>query len=48
VIEATEKFAQPHLLETRTENVPTESFQGAASPGTLTVVGPFPGLAADA
>lgn len=42
VIAATEKFAQPHLLETRTENVPAESFQGAASPGTNTIVGPFP------
>lgn len=42
VIQATEKFAQPHLLETRTENVVAESFEGAASPVTHTVIGPFP------
>jgi hypothetical protein len=42
VVEATEKFAQPHLLETRTENVPAELFQDAASPVTHTVIGPFP------
>jgi hypothetical protein len=44
VIDATAKFAQPHLLDTRTETVATESLQGAIAPGTRTVVGPFPRL----
>jgi hypothetical protein len=42
VIEATEKFAQPHLLETMTGNVATGYFQSAAKPSTTTIVGPFP------
>jgi hypothetical protein len=45
VIDATRKFAQPHLLETRTENVASESLQeGLSAPDTNTLVGPFPSL----
>lgn len=42
VIEATEKFSQPHLLETKTENVSAAPFQAGSEPGTRTIVGPFP------
>jgi hypothetical protein len=42
VLQATEKFAQPHLLEAVTENVETTSFQADVAPGTSTIVGPFP------
>jgi hypothetical protein len=42
VIQATEKFAQPHLLETTTEDVATASFQKSDEPDTRTIVGPFP------
>jgi hypothetical protein len=42
VIDATKKFAQPHLLETTTENVATTSMQSAVAPDTHTIVGPFP------
>lgn len=41
VIEATEKFAQPHLLETNTETVVTADL-GTEKAETQTVVGPFP------
>ncbi len=41
VIQATEKFAQPHLLETKTEHVATASFQATDEPDTRTIVGPF-------
>jgi hypothetical protein len=42
VIEATAKFAQPHLLETKTETVSSAPLGESASPGTGTVIGPFP------
>lgn len=45
VIEATAKFAQPHLLETKTETVssaPAPLGPITAVPGTATVIGPFP------
>lgn len=42
VFKATEKFAQPHLLETKTENIATASFQARNDPDTRTIVGPFP------
>jgi hypothetical protein len=42
VYEATAKFAQPHLLETTTETVPSAPLRGSTSPGTGTVIGPFP------
>ena len=42
VIQATEKFAQPHLLETKTESVATASFQAGDEPDTRMIVGPFP------
>jgi hypothetical protein len=43
VIEATEKFGQPHLLETKTESVDSAPLQaGTAAPDTQMVVGPFP------
>jgi hypothetical protein len=45
VIEATEKFGQPHLLDTKTEDVSSAPLQAdAAEPDTQTVVGPFPRL----
>jgi hypothetical protein len=43
VLAATENFAQPHLLEAKTENVPTAPLvPGIPTPGTATVIGPFP------
>jgi hypothetical protein len=42
VIQATEKFAQPHLLETKTESVASAPFQAGDEPSTRTIVGPFP------
>lgn len=42
VIQATEKFAQPHLLETKTENIASASFGTKPDPDTRTIVGPFP------
>lgn len=42
VIGATEKFGQPHLLETSTDQVATASFRAESEPGTRTIVGPFP------
>jgi hypothetical protein len=42
VYEATAKFAQPHLLDTKTEKVPSAPFADSANPGTGTVIGPFP------
>jgi hypothetical protein len=42
VLEATEAYAQPHLLETNTQTVASTSFQADVRPGTSTVVGPFP------
>lgn len=43
VLAATEKFAQPHLLEAKTETVPTAPLApGIPAPGTATVIGPFP------
>jgi len=42
VIDATAKFSQPHLLETKTENVATAPFQAENEPGTRAIVGPFP------
>lgn len=42
VITATEKFSQPHLLETKTEVVATAPFRVQDEPGTRTIVGPFP------
>ncbi len=48
VVGATEKFGQPHLLETKAENVSSAPLQpDAAEPGTQTVVGPFPRLVED-
>jgi hypothetical protein len=47
VYAATEKFAQPHLLETTTESVETAPLQGTSAPDTQTVVGPFPLIQAD-
>jgi hypothetical protein len=41
VLEATQKFAQPHLLETGDETVPAVSFHGRADPDTSTVITPF-------
>jgi hypothetical protein len=46
VIEATKKFAQPHLLETTTESVATTAMQSTVAPDTHTIVGPFPLTAA--
>ena len=42
VVEAVGLFAQPHLLETVTESVSTASIGTVVSPGTATVVSPFP------
>ena len=42
VIEATRKFAQPHLLDTTTETVGSTSFQTEVQPGTSTILSPFP------
>jgi hypothetical protein len=42
VYEATAKFAQPHLLETKTETVSSAPLGESANPGTGTVIGPFP------
>jgi hypothetical protein len=42
VVEATGKFAQPHLLETTAENVTAASFEAQVAPETATIVGPFP------
>jgi hypothetical protein len=42
VLDAVGLFAQPHLLETVTENVGTTSIGVPVTPGTGTVVGPFP------
>jgi hypothetical protein len=42
VLEATARFAQPHLLEGKTESVASTSFQADVEPGTGTVVSPFP------
>jgi hypothetical protein len=42
VIEATAKFAQPHLLETKTETVSSAPLGESANPDTGTVIGPFP------
>ncbi len=42
VHEATAKFAQPELLETKPELVASASFHGASDPLTSTVIGPFP------
>jgi hypothetical protein len=41
VLRATEKFAQPHLLEPRTETVASESLGSSIAPATATVVSPF-------
>jgi hypothetical protein len=41
VLAATEKFAQPHLLEPRTETVSAESMDAPVAPATATVVSPF-------
>lgn len=41
VLRATEKFAQPHLLEPRTEKVASESLESTVAPATSTVVSPF-------
>jgi hypothetical protein len=42
VLEATAKFAQPHLLETKTETVASAPFASDTRPWTATVIGPFP------
>lgn len=42
VLEATAKFAQPHLLETKTETVASAPFASDTLPWTATVIGPFP------
>jgi hypothetical protein len=42
VLEATARFAQPHLLETTTESVTTTLLQASTIPGTGTVITPFP------
>jgi hypothetical protein len=42
VIAATDKFSQPHLLDTKTENVATAPLRVENVPGTRTVVRPFP------
>jgi hypothetical protein len=42
VLQATQHFAQPHLLDTRQESVPTTAFATNVQPGTATIVSPFP------
>jgi len=42
VLDVTRPFAQPHLLETKPENVASTSFQADVSPDTGTVVAPAP------
>jgi hypothetical protein len=43
VLAATEKFAQPHLLETKTETVTTAPLvEASPTPDTATLIGPFP------
>jgi hypothetical protein len=44
VHDATAKFAQPELLDTKPELVDSASFLGASDPLTSTIVGPFPRL----
>jgi hypothetical protein len=41
-IEATRKFAQPGLLTNNTESVPNIPFATTVTPGTSTVIAPFP------
>jgi len=41
-IEATRKFAQPELLTNSTESVPNIPFATTVTPGTSTVLAPFP------
>lgn len=41
VLDATARFAQPHLLSTDTEDVASEAFDSAVPPGTSTLIGPF-------
>lgn len=42
VLEAVETFAQPGLLVTEDETVDSVGYFTKASPGTSTIVGPFP------
>jgi hypothetical protein len=42
VLEVTQPFAQPHLLDTMTESVKSTAFEAEIRPDTATVVGPFP------
>lgn len=41
VVHATGKFAQPHLLETTTEEVTSQAFEAEVEPDTSTVITPF-------
>ena len=41
VLDATKKFAQPELLVTKDELVPSVTFATTASPGTTTIVTPY-------
>jgi hypothetical protein len=46
VIRATRKFAQPELLTTSTETVPAVPFATTVTPGTSTIISPFPRMLA--